>query len=164
MIQLQKRTSYKKAFSMVTAIFVIIIMATVTSLIMNVTGKTIKETTQQYQKEQAALLARSYTEQAIFYALHYDRLTNNNCVNEITATFGDVANLYTITTKLQYVGNTNQLPAGGCDTIDPWTSNGTFGFNSSLSLIIDVYVSYTDFDDPTTTRNITFHRRTLQKL
>ncbi|CAA6813538.1 MAG: Unknown protein [uncultured Sulfurovum sp.] len=153
----------KKAFSMVTAIFVIVIMATVTSLIMNVTGKTIKETTQQYQKEQAALLARSYTEQAILYALHYDRVVNGNCVNEVNATFGPNDNLYSIQTTIQYAGNSSQLPAG-CDTIGtPWADTGTFGFQSTVSLIIDVYVRYKDFDDPAN-RDITFHRRTLQKL
>jgi type II secretory pathway pseudopilin PulG len=155
----------KKAFSMVTAIFVIVIMASLTSLIMNVTGKTIKETTQQYQKEQAALLARSYTEQALLYALHYDRASNSNCVNQINATFGPAENLYSIQTNIQYLSNTNQLPVA-CTQInnDAWNDNGTAGFNSTVSLIIDVYISYKDFDDPNSDRNITFYRRTLQKL
>ena len=61
---------HKKAFSMVTAVFVIFIMSSVTMLIMNVTNKTVKATTKQYQKEQAQLLARSYTELAILYILH----------------------------------------------------------------------------------------------
>ncbi|CAA6826119.1 MAG: Unknown protein [uncultured Sulfurovum sp.] len=151
----------KKAFSMVTAIFVIIIMATVTSLIMNVTGKTLKETTQQYQKEQAALLARSYTEQAILYALHYERTAD--CVNEINATFGSVDNLYRIQTVIQYAGNESQLPIPGCETIARWVDTGTLRFQASISLIVDVYVSYQDFDDPQR-RDVTFHRRTLQKL
>jgi len=155
---------------MVTAIVVIVIMATVTALIMNVTAKTLKETTQQYQKEQAALLARSYTEQAVLYAIHYDRQSNANCVNEITATFGPPENLYTIRTNIQYLGNTNQL-LGGCDIIGTtaWADDGTLGFNSSISLLIDVYVSYQDFDDPSSAagvlnRRVTFHRRTLQKI
>ncbi|CAA6821635.1 MAG: Unknown protein [uncultured Sulfurovum sp.] len=164
-------THSKKAFSMVTAIFVIVIMATVTALIMNVTGKTIKETTQQYQKEQAALLARSYTEQAILYALHYDRTANGNCINQINATFGDgiTSQVFNITTNIQYASNEAQLDASNCENIARWADNGTAGFNSSLSLLIDVYVSYKDFDDPSAAagvedRNITFHRRTLQKL
>ena len=156
----------KKAFSMVTAVFVIVIMASVTALIMNVTGKTIKETTQQYQKEQAALLARSYTEQALLYALHYDRTGNGSCINEVNATFGDNVNsqVYTIQTTMQYASNITQTPAA-CDTLNatPWVDSATTGFNSTVSVIVDVYVSYTDFDDPTN-RNITFHKRTLQKL
>ena len=38
-------SKHKKAFSMITAIFVIVIMATVSALIMNITGKTRKATT-----------------------------------------------------------------------------------------------------------------------
>jgi len=159
--------STKKAFSMITAIFVILIMATVTALIMNVTGKTIKETTHQYQKEQAALLARSYTEQAMLYALHYDRASNGDCINTINATFGDnnTTQQYTIRTELSYIGNTAQLPAG-CNRVTngTWTDDGTGGFNSTVSLIIDVYITYKDFDDITATRDVTYHRRTLQKL
>lgn len=167
----QNYPKHKKAFSMVTAVVVIVIMATVTALIMNVTSKTLKETTQQYQKEQAALLARSYTEQAILYAIHYDRQTNGNCINQIDATFGPNDNLYTIRTNIQYLGNSNQLPTGGCNIIgnNAWTDDGTLGFNSSISLLVDIYVSYKDFDDPSSAsgildRNVTFHRRTLQKI
>jgi len=170
MMKKNKIVKLKKAFSMLTAIFVIVIMATVTALIMNVTGKTIKETTQQYQKEQAALLARSYTEQAILYALHYDRIANGNCINQINATFGPTQNLYTIQTNIQYLSNANQLPAG-CNTINnaQWADNGTARFNATISLLVDVYVTYKDFDDASASvsvedRNVTFHRRTLQKL
>lgn len=152
----------KKAFSMVTAIFVIVIMATVSALIMNVTGKTLKETTQQYQKEQAALLARSYTEQALLYAIHYDRTIN--CINEINATFGPLQNQYRIQTNIQYAGNESQIPVANCSNIVRWPDDTTLGFNSTVSLIVDVYVSYRDFDDPTLDREVTFHRRTLQKI
>jgi len=160
----QPRMRSKKAFSMITAIFVIVVMATVTSLIMNVTGKTVKETTQQYQKEQAALLARSYTEQAMLYALHYDRVANGDCINTINATFGDgvSSQVYTIQTNLQYVSNTTQLP-GSCNVLNYLPNTGGAGFNATVSVIIDVYVTYTNLDDALN-RPITFHRRTLQKL
>jgi len=160
----QHKMKSRRAFSMVTAVFVIVIMATVTSLIMNVTGKTIKETTQQYQKEQAALLARSYTEQAILYALHYDRIANGDCINQINATFGDgnSSQLFTIQTNLQYVSNDTQLPAG-CNTLTSWADSGVTRFNATVSMIVDVYVSYVKLDDPSN-RTVTFHRRTLQKL
>jgi type II secretory pathway pseudopilin PulG len=153
----------KKAFSMMTAIITIVIMATVTALIMNISSRTIKETTIQYQKEQASLLARSYTEQAILYAMHYKRdTTPPSCLEEINATFGDPANLYTITTNLRYIGN-DTLLAGCNTTIESWADDHTSSFNNTISVIIDVYVRYKDFDDPAN-RRITFHRRTLQKL
>ena len=160
----QHKMKSKKAFSMVTAVFVIVIMATVTALIMNVTGKTVKETTQQYQKEQAALLARSYTEQAILYALHYDRIANGYCINQINASFGDgvTSQVFTIQTNIQYVSNTTQLPAG-CNILTAWADSGVAGFNETISLIVDVYITYQDLDD-SLNRPITFHKRTLQKL
>ncbi len=161
----------KKAFSMVTAIFVIVIMATVTSLIMNVTGKIVKETTQQYQKEQAALLARSYTELAILKVLY-----NNgaSCLTSFSDNFGAETGFpgYTIRVNIKYIGNDTLL--SGCSaSIDPsggvtipnatWTNNLVDSFYSTISLIVDTYVTYKDFDDPQK-RDITFHRRTIQKL
>ena len=152
---------------MITAIFTIVIMASVTALIMNVTGKTVKETTIQYQKEQAILLARSYTELGLLYAMHYDRVANNDCLETIIAEFGDEENLYEITINLKYISNDTLLPQTCEDngnTIARWVDNGMGGFNQTISVVIDVYVRYRDFDDPTTDRKVTFHRRTIQKL
>jgi hypothetical protein len=161
---------YKKAFSMVTAIFVIFIMSSVTMLIMNMTGKIVKATTHQYQKEQAQLLARSYTELAILYVIHYDRLVNLNCIESIRDHFGDSLNGYDIRVNIKYIGNQKLLNScnkiidmsGNLGGIETWDNNNT-GFYSTISLIIDTFVTYKDFDNPSD-RNITFHRRTLQKL
>ena len=150
-------SKHKKAFSLVTAIFVIIIMASITALIMNVTGKTVKATTQQYQDEQARLLARSYTELGIMYALHYDRTATPDCLETINDTFKN----YNIRVEFHYIGNTTAL--NGCNrAITPWAGTVT-GFEKSLSLILDTYISYSDPDD-SLNRPITYHRRTLQKL
>jgi len=168
-------TQSKKAFSMITAIFVIVIMATVTSLIMNVTGKTIKATTSQYQKEQAQLLARSYTELAILYVMHYDRRTTPNCLETISDHFGATgSNGYDIRINIKYLGNNTLLngcnkkisPNGVVGNTATWADNATINghINSTISLVIDTFITYKDFDDPTSDRNITFHRRTLQKL
>ena len=169
----------KKAFSMITAIFVIVIMASVSALIMNITGKTIKATTQQYQKEQAQLLARSYTELAILYVMHYDRATNTNCLERITDHFGDTTNGYDILININYLGNDILLDdcnktiladgtvgtASNTTNTATWADNAVIngGINSTISLIVDTYITYKDFDDPSN-RDITFHRRTLQKL
>ena len=151
----------KKAFSMVTAIFVIVIMASVSALIMNVSGKTVKATTQQFQKEQAQLLARSYTELAILYIINYDRSAGNNCLETITDHFGATGNDgYDINMSISYIGNDTLL--NSCNNNDAtWTTTG--GFYDTISMVIDTYITYKDFDDPEN-RNITFHRRTLQKL
>jgi type II secretory pathway pseudopilin PulG len=167
----------KKAFSMITAIFVIVIMASLTALIMNISGKTIKATTLQYQKEQAGLLARSYTELAILYVIHYNRTTTPNCLETIIDHFGEAGDKgYDIRINIKYIGNDNLL--NGCNktiltdgTIGiasntshsaTWTEQIT-GFDKTISLIIDTFITYKDFDDPAN-RDITYHRRTLQKI
>jgi type II secretory pathway pseudopilin PulG len=159
---IKNNAKFKDGFSIVTAIFVIFIMASLTTLIMNVTSKTVKETTQQYQKEQASLLARSYTELAMLYVINYDRIANNNCIEEIHADFGDPNNLYKIDINLQYIGSSILIPNCTKLIYDLSTTN-SIGFNSTISVIIDVYVKYKDFDD-LTNRYRTFHRRTVQKL
>ena len=166
---------HKKAFSMITAIFVIIMMSTLTALIQNITGKTIKATTQQYQKEQAVILARSYTELAILYATSYDRNATNRCLQTINSLFGPtLANGgYSIKTEIRYIGRSSEIPATiSCNdnSLLPATRlttlarlNGINSFDNTMSLIIDVYIKYQSIDDPTN-RTRTFHRRTLQKI
>jgi len=168
------KVKHKKAFSMVTAIFVMFIMASLTALIMNVTGKTVKETTLQYQKEQAMLLGRSYTELAILYTLYYDRNSTNHCLERITDHFGEAyPNGYDIDIRVKYIGDKtilkncrNNIEANGdfnlTDKNVTWDNNSG-GFYNTLSLVIDTYIKYRDFDDPNN-RDITFHRRTIQKL
>jgi type II secretory pathway pseudopilin PulG len=154
----------KKAFSMMLAIATIVIMGTLTTLIMNVAGKTMKATTQQYQKEQATLLARSYTELALLYVSSYDRSASGDCLQTIVGDYGEPNNLYKIQTEIRYIGKASELV--GCGRTIPTTplfNKGT-GFDETMSIIVDVYIRYKDFDDLTTDRNVTFHRRTLQKL
>jgi len=160
----------KKAFSMITAIFVIVMMTTLAALIQNVTGKTIKATTQQYKKEQAVLLARSYTELAILYVSAYDRNVSANCINTINAQFGPNINSggYNIQTEIRYVGPNNEVNICGARALSVFPSPPANSFEETISLIIDVYVRYKDLDDPSALdandRNISYHRRSLQKL
>jgi hypothetical protein len=58
----------RNAFSMITAIFIIVLLATVAVFILNISAKTVKDTVFQYKREQAILYARSYTEAAIMKA------------------------------------------------------------------------------------------------
>jgi len=168
---------------MVTAIFVIVMMSTLTLLIQNLTSKGIHNTTSQYRKEQAILLARSYTELAILYASSYDRTID--CLNTINGQFGPtiINGGYNIVMELRYIGkdtqfNTNAVPSCyDSATAQPLNArttllerlNGGDTFDESISIIIDTYVIYKDFDDPSAPvadgdRNITVHRRTLQKI
>ncbi len=150
----------RTAFSMITAIFVIVIMSTVTALVMGTAGKIVKETTAQYQKEQAVLLAKSYTELAIMaVSANKDRNVTGNCLDTINGTFTEGGG-YTIVTEISYILGpgvtttcTNILNAGA-PAVTP---------ESALNIIVDVYVRYKDLDN-SSGNDITYHRRTLQKI
>jgi type II secretory pathway pseudopilin PulG len=157
--------AHKKAFSMITAIFVIIIMASVGILVMNVTSKTIKETTQQYRKEQAVLLAKSYTEFAIMAVTANDR--PNGCIENISGNDiladADSGKGYLVDANISYIGKDSTANlVGNCSAGSILDSNvDTNG--SDLQIIVDVYVKYKELDNPNADW-ITYHRRTLQKI
>ena len=144
----------RKAFSMLTAIFIIVLMATVAAFIMNLSGKIVKETTAQFQREQSMLLAKSYTEYAIMSVTANEHNTSN-CLNNISGTYG----IYNIDVNISYIGDTN-LHAN-CRTL----SNAITTDKSPLNIIVDVFVSYDELDHPSSTPpQITYHRRSLQKI
>ncbi len=152
----------RKAFSMLMAIFIIVLMATVAAFIMSLAGKMVQETTAQFQREQSVLLAKSYTEYAIM-AVTANEHNTSNCLNNITGAYGDDGSgndLYNIDVNISYIGNTN-LHAN-CRTL----SNSVVTPKSPLSIIVDVFVSYKEFDHPAgaSAPNITYHRRSLQKI
>jgi hypothetical protein len=154
----------RKAFSMLMAIFIIVLMATVAAFIMNLSGKMVQETTAQFQREQSVLLAKSYTEYAIM-AVTANEHNTANCLNHITGAYGDsdgdgVGDIYNINVDISYIGNTN-LDAS-CNTL----SNGVVNEKSPLSIIVDVFVRYKDLDHPAGAGapDITYHRRSLQKI
>ena len=154
---------FKRAFSMVTAIFTIVIMASLTALIMNVTGKTIKETTMQYQKEQATLLARSYTELALLYVSGFDR-TLGDCLQTLNGTYG-ANDEYNIQVEISYLRgqSTDALTSCPASRVQDIPNTTASPLDRTLSIFVDVFVRYKDYDDPSD-RNITFYKRTLQRI
>ena len=149
----------RKGFSLLTAIFIIVLMATVAAFIMNLSGKMVKGTTVQFQREQAMLLAKSYTEFAIM-AVTANEHNSSNCLNTITGTYGNDGNgnpLYSIDVDISYIGDANL--DGSCTIL----SNTVVTEKSPLSIIVDVYVSYPDLDHPDSHQK-TYHRRSLQKI
>jgi len=154
----------RKAFSLVTAIIVIVLMATVAMLVMNVSGKIVKETTTQYRKEQAVLLAKSYTEFAIMAVTANDRSVN--CIENINGN-NVIANDsngqgYQVDTRISYIGNNVTANLGTCATTRQ-LSAAVKTPGSDLQIIVDVYVRYKELDN-TAADWITYHRRTLQKI
>jgi len=154
---------HKKAFSMITAIFVIVIMATVGMLVVNVTGKIIKETTTQYRKEQAILLAKSYTEFAIMAVTADDR-NSTSCIDTITGddvlADADSGKGYKVNAVISYIGNDATASISSCPHL---LASDVATDGSDLQIIVDVYVQYKELDN-NNTGWLTYHRRTLQKI
>ncbi len=144
----------RNAFSMLTAIFIIVLMATVAAFIMNLSGKMVQGTTVQFQREQSVLLAKSYTEYAIM-AVTANEHNSSNCLNNISGTYG----IYNVDVNISYIGGTD-LDAS-CNTL----TNSVATVKSPLNIIIDVFVSYNELDHPSSTPpKLTYHRRSLQKI
>jgi len=181
----------RKGFSLVTAIFIIVIMTTIAILVFDMAGKIVQGTTIQFKKEQAMLLAKSYTEYAIMAVINYDRAGSNDCIETINAEInslraGEVPSAsvsanngggYAVETKLYYLGN--GLPCSNTaklnDSSDAERSstkiatkyNSTDGSTNAIAaIVVDVYVKYKDPNaiDPENSPWITYYRRTLQKI
>jgi len=152
-----KLNKQRKAFSMLTAIVVIVLMASVGAFVMSLSGKMVKTTTTQFQREQAMLLAKSYTEYAIMAVMSNDRKTN--CLGNITGN----ALGYNITVNISYIGRNIADPSGVPNTCSNILSNTVVTLESTLNIIVDVYVRYNDLDNPAGAP-ITYHKRTLQKI
>ena len=170
----------RPAFSMMTAIFVIVLMAGVTAMVFDLTGKTIKETTAQYQREQSILLSRSYTELAIMAVSARD-ITINNCLRDIGGKVGSTSNInqgqgYKIQTNIYYIGD--GYNSTNCAATRVLDGSATTDVNSTLNIIVDTYVKYRDIDLVDLYMNthggtapgatdlpwMTYHKRTLQKI
>lgn len=153
----------RPAFSMITAIFVIVIMASVGAFVMNLSGKMVQETTTQYRREQAILYAKSYTEYAILIA------TAQTCTRNIKADIGGDATKvkkgqgYHVDVYVKYLGSTSAC--GNKIGTTPLEKPDTV-------ILIDTYVHYRDPESPAAVagkswgvdRGIVFHRRTIQRL
>lgn len=158
----------RDAFSMITAIVVMVLMATVAMTVMSLSGKMVKATTAQFQREQAILLAKSYTEFAVMAIGANDRnATGGNCLTDI-----DGNNIirpesqggFNARVRIAYIGDAK---VNTCGTVGTRIfSNTVTTLETPLSVIIDVYVEYKDFDhhDIDNAPWITYHKRTLQKI
>ena len=147
----------RKAFSMITAIVMIVLMSSVAILITNISGKIVKETTTQYQREQAILLAKSYTNYAILAITGNDR--NNTCLTSIN---GTVDSIYSARIEIAYIGESYQINSCADTRELGYTLKDNNNSSNPLSVIIDAYIDYDDLDN--SNRKFTYHRRTVQKI
>lgn len=153
-----KYTQHRKAFSMMTAIAMILIMSSVALLINSLSSKLLKETVTQYQREQAVLLANSYTEYAIMAVTANDR-SPGNCLHTINGTFGNAPNSYRASIQISYIGTGAEIGTCGNRRL----ATLAIGSVAPLSIIVDAYIDYTDLDN-INAADITYHRRTIQKI
>lgn len=164
----------REAFSLVTAIFIIALMASIAFYVMSLSGKIVKETTAQYKKEQAMLLAKSYTELAIMTVTANDRNGTNQCITDINASVGsndpeETGIGYQVSTHIGYIGADSDIHScAETSRLDNPAALSTVPLveNTELNVIIDVYVEYKDITrgDIVDSPWITYHRRTLQKI
>ena len=157
-----KKIKMRSAFSMLTAIFLIVIMATISVFVMSLSGKVVKATTAQFQHEQAVLYAKSYTEYAILAVTGHDR--SSNCLQTVTGTIS-AGGGYSIRTHIAYIASASELgscvDAGG---VSLQLNNAALETTDTpLTIIIDAYVDYSDLDNPSGPL-LTVHRRTVQKI
>ena len=152
----------RKAFSMLTSIVVIVLMATVAMFVMNLTGKIVKSTVIQYQHEQAELYAKSYTEYAILAVTGNNRAID--CVEDIDGTIGSptTGNGYRIRTRIAYIVNGTIVDTSKCSSTRV-LSTAVTTTDTPLTIIVDAYVDYKDPDN-TGGPWLTVHRRTIQKI
>ena len=159
-----KNIHHRKAFSMLTAIIIIVLMSSVALLIMTMSSKLTKETTAQYQREQAILLANSYTEYAIMAVTANRRAVN--CLQTINGTMGNATamnpnNGYRISINIAYIGTAAVI--GNCLPVQQLGIHPNADL--PLTIIIDAYIDYNDLDNPAVNPPvITYHRRTVQKI
>ena len=162
---------FRDGFSMLVAIFVIVMLSLVASYIFFASNTTTKTGTIQYQAEQAKLYARSFTEYAILAASgNGDRNTSAKCISTINSTIGTTPATgqgYQITVHLTYIGNSRYISS--CANKAAELSDADI---DTLSVIVDVYVRYKDYqqvavaapEDKAKVPWITYHRRSIQKL
>jgi len=145
----------RKAFSMLTAIAVIVVISAIGGFILSLSGKMVSETTAQFQREQSMLLAKSFTEYAIM-AVTANEQNSSNCLNTITS---DIT-FYNIEVDISYIGRDLDNSCNNIISKDVKTEK------SPLSIIVDVYVRYQIPDDPrgASAPYITYHKRTIQKI
>ena len=153
---MQKLQQTRSGFAMITAIFFMVIIATLLSFMLSTTAETANRTTNSYLNEQAQLLAKSAVEYAILAVSGRDRSGASGCLEVINTQYSpDGSAMFDINLTIRYIGFDS---LAGCTAyvgeIQTAESNGT--------MMIDVYVS--DNAGMNLNEPISYHRRTLQKL
>ncbi|WP_457594158.1 type II secretion system protein [Hydrogenimonas sp.] len=142
----------RRGFTLLSAIFLMVLVATLMVLSFSLSTQTAKQTGDIYLREQGQLLARSATEFALLAISGHDN--SINCIEQINMQYPQGAPVFDINLSLYYIGN--GLPCSANHLL----ANAIATDESNGSVLIDTIVSYTD---PGTNEQVKFHRRTIQK-
>ncbi len=141
----------RSGFTLLSAIFLMVLIAVLMMLTLSLSSQTTKQTSDLFLREQAQLLAKSSTELALMAISAHDNTVD--CINELNLHYAGVGTGYDINMKLFYIGN--GMPAA-CNTLH----NAIATADSNGTVLIDTTVTYRDAE---TNETVRFHRRTIQK-
>ena len=139
----------KKGFSLLTAVLFLVVIATLSMIALSLSTQSAKQTTDDYLKVQAELLAKSGTEFALLAMSGHDY--NSSCLNNINITYNKQ---FDVNISIMYIGS--GLPCVPSHILD----NNIKTPDSNRTVIIDTFVTT---KDGITTEPIRLHRRTIQK-
>lgn len=152
---------HRPGFSMIVAIFVVLIVAWLASQVLNMSAKESKGTGDRYLLYQAELLADSATDYAVMRIGDYDETVNNNCLRDISITVNDASNtipMYDINMRMYY-SYQGAAPAN-CPAHNVLSPAVGTGLDSMV--LIDTTVTVRA-DSNLSTEPIRVHRRSWQK-
>lgn len=137
----------RRGFGIITAIILLVLIATVAVMILSLAATSSKKATDDYLRVQAEMLARSATEFAIMRIQGFDKVANNGCLQNVNI----VATPFDVNATINYFGNFS-----GCSNVlDPVNDADLNGMAQ-----IDVVVTT---QSGVTSEPIRIHKRTLQK-
>ena len=146
----------RRGFSLMTAIIIMMTVSLLMTMMVSLSGVTVKTTTDLYLKEQAELLARSATEYALLAVSGHDN--HQSCIEDINIRYPSAANpTHEMNVSIWYMGS--GLPGSCTHILDDNLSTD----DSNMTAIVDVIVTV-DQNNTGITEPIRLHRRTLQKF
>lgn len=142
----------RSAFTLITAIFLMVLVATLMALALSLSTQSVRQTGNLYLQEQAQLLAKGATEIAMLAVSGHDN--SADCIETINMRFPEGNPLFDINLSLYYIGT--NLPCHANHIL----ANNIASAESNGTVLIDTFVRYRE---PDSNESITYHRRTLQK-
>lgn len=150
---------HRPGFSMIVAIFVVLIVAWLASQVLNMAANESKGTGDRYLRYQAELLADSATDYAVMRIGDYNASLNNNCLEDINITVNDATNtnaMFNISSTIYY--SYRDAAPGGCNVRNVLAQNT--GMESMV--LIDTTVTANEALN-LSTEPIRVHHRSWQK-